>query len=341
MVGLEKEWQSQLPNLLGLKASSIYFGGGTPYLLGASAIAEILKWVQSSLCYVEDEIEITLEANPENVDFDSMCAYRDAGINRISIGVQSLDNTLLHSLGRLHNTNKSLEAIAIAKKAGIDNISIDLMYDLPRQSLDTWQSSLQQIKTLPITHLSLYNLTIEPQTVFFKYRNSLAPLIPDEETSLKMYNMAVAELHSAGLEQYEISAFCKEGKYAKHNIGYWTGRPFLGFGPSAFSFWEGRRFRNIANLSKYCSRLKDGLSPIDFDEQLDPDAQQRELLTIGLRILEGIDLDKLQKFRPLNKDTLAELKKLISDGYLTIQNAHVKLTPKGILFYDNVASDLI
>ncbi|MBA2729117.1 MAG: radical SAM family heme chaperone HemW [Parachlamydiaceae bacterium] len=341
MVGLEKEWLFQLPHLLDKKVASIYFGGGTPYLLGASAIGQILDWVKRSLSFVEEEIEITLEANPENVDFDSMCAYRNAGINRISIGVQSLDNTLLHSLGRLHSANKSLEAIDIAKRAGINNISIDLMYDLPRQTLDTWQKSLQQIKTLPITHLSLYNLTIEPHTVFFKYRNSLAPLIPDEETSLEMYQMAVTELQSAGLQQYEISAFSKENHFARHNTGYWTGRQFLGFGPSAFSFWEGRRFRNIANLSKYLSRLHEGSTPIDFEEKLEPDAQQRELLTIGLRILEGVDLHELQKSRSLGHETLASLNKLVSDGYLSSKGKCVKLTPKGILFYDNVASDLI
>ncbi len=341
MAGLEKEWQFQLPFLQGKKIASIYFGGGTPYLLGAPALGTILQWVKSSLTFAAEEIEITLEANPENVDLESMCAYREAGINRISIGVQSLDNNLLHSLGRLHNASKSLTAIEIAKEAGIDNISIDLMYDLPKQTLQTWKESLKQIKDLPITHLSLYNLTIEPHTVFFKYRESLAPQIPDEETSLEMYRLAVEELQNIGLQQYEISAFCKEGKYAKHNTGYWTGREFIGFGPSAFSYWEGRRFRNIANLSKYVTKLQNGLSPIDFDEKLDPDAQQRELLTIGLRIIDGIDISQLEKKRKLDKETLITVENLINDNYLQVEGKHLKLTPKGILFYDTVAAELI
>jgi len=139
----------------------------------------------------------------------------------------------------------------------------------------------------------------------------------------------------------KIEAFCKEDHYAKHNIGYWTGRTFLGFGPSAFSYWEGRRFRNVANLSKYVAKLHEGISPIDFDEKLDPDAQQRELLTIGLRVLEGIDIKQLQKFRSLDRETLMALEKLIDTGYLSLEKTDLKLTPKGILFYDDVASDLI
>lgn len=168
MESLYKEWQFQLSLLQGKKIASIYFGGGTPYLIGAPAISNILDWVKESLPFAHENIEITLEANPENVTFESMHAYAASGINRISIGVQSLDNPVLKTLGRLHNGHKSLEAIDITVKAGISNISVDLMYDLPGQSLAAWESTLRQIKPLPITHLSLYNLTIEPHTVFFE-----------------------------------------------------------------------------------------------------------------------------------------------------------------------------
>lgn len=341
MEALKKEWEIQLPLLQDKKIASIYFGGGTPYLLGASSISEILDWIKKSVPLAQDKIEITLEANPENVTLETMRAFKDAGINRISIGVQSLDNSLLLSLGRLHSASKSIAAIEIALASGISNISIDLMYDLPTQTLKTWQDSLQQISRLPITHLSLYNLTIEPHTVFFKYRANLTPLLPDEETSLEMYKMAVSRFQAAGFQQYEISAFCKEGKYAKHNIGYWTGREFLGYGPSAFSYWRGKRFRNFANLSKYSARLEEGLPPVDFEEQLDPAAHLREKLTIGLRILQGVNLISLQKTQKLDDETLLVIDSLINRNYLERNGSFINLSPKGILFYDSVASELI
>lgn len=334
MRGLKSEWLAQRHLLEGKRIASIYFGGGTPYLIGPKALEEILGWVKE-LPFETPDIEITLEANPENVTLESMQAYRNAGVNRVSIGVQSLDNSLLKVLGRQHSAHKSLDAIEITSKAGINNISIDLMYDLPNQTLETWVRTLKAVKPLPITHLSLYNLTIEPHTVFFKYRQSLQTLIPDQETSLAMVKAAFEELHKAELIQYEISAFCKNGLYAKHNVGYWTGRPFLGYGPSAFSYWEGRRFRNIANLSKYLAKLDAGQSPVDFEETLQPEAQQRELIAIKLRLFQGIEPDAL------DDATKGVLENLVVEGFLQHQGRRIALSPKGILFYDDVATELV
>jgi oxygen-independent coproporphyrinogen-3 oxidase len=340
MEGLKLEWNLQLPLLKDYKIGSIYFGGGTPYLLGPKAIQEILGWVFSSLQRAKSNIEITLEANPENIEDETLQAYRDCGINRISMGVQSLDDDLLPIIGRQHNSKRSLEAINTAANI-VDNISIDLMYDLPRQSLDSWKRTLAPIKDLPISHLSLYNMTIEPQSTFFKYRQTLQSQLPDEETSLKMFEMAQETLAKAELLQYEISAFCRKNRYAEHNVGYWTGRKFLGFGPSAFSYWEGRRFRNIANLSKYHSLLKEGKLPIDFSEILEKNAQVRELLAIHLRLLSGVNLTKFQQKNPLDQEVLAVLKELVNQGFLKEVDQRIKLSEKGILFYDTIASEII
>jgi oxygen-independent coproporphyrinogen-3 oxidase len=339
MEGFALEWARNLPFLQNKKIVSIYFGGGTPSLMGPVFIAEILQWMKLP---PGNEIEITLEANPENIDLPLMQAYAQAGINRVSIGVQTLEESLLKQLGRLHSPQKALDAIYLTAKAGIKNISIDLMYDLPGQTLHSWQKTLESAVQLPISHLSLYNLTIEPHTVFFKYRDLIQKQLPDEETSLQMYEAAISTLTAKGFQQYEISAFAKEGCDSRHNTGYWTARPFLGFGPSAFSYWERKRFRNVSNLNRYCKALKEGLSPIDFEEELLPDAQIRELLAIQLRLIQGVDLNHFQsRHGMLDGETQAVIKKLKGNGLLQQEGELLQLTKRGILFYDTVAIELI
>jgi oxygen-independent coproporphyrinogen-3 oxidase len=216
------------------------------------------------------------------------------------------------------------------------------MYDLPQQSLADWEHTLDKVKTLPITHLSLYNLTIEPHTLFFKKKKELVPLLPNEEISLAMYQMAIDKIESMGLQQYEISAFAKPGYESLHNSGYWIGRPFLGFGPSAFSFWEGKRFQNVPHLKKYCDALKKGESPIHFEEALDLEALRRELFVIQLRLRKGVYLKKFSEEQgELNQTTLDQLHSLSLQGLIQWEGDLVSLSKKGVLFYDTIASELI
>ncbi len=331
--GLSTEWELIKHNFVGKKIVSVYFGGGTPALFGPDRIEHLLSLVSN----ISPDCEITLEANPENITRDLMSAYKQAGINRVSIGVQSLNENLLTVLSREHSAKKAIDAIHGTYEAGIENISIDLMYDLPGQSLKMWENTLLEACRLPIKHLSLYNLTIEPRTVYYKKRDSLEKLLPSHEDSKEMYEMALAKFDDAGLKQYEISAFARDGAYSRHNIGYWQGRPFLGMGPSAFSYWKGKRFRNIENLNKYCKMLENGESPVDFQEDLVADAKVRELLVIGIRILEGVNLDNF----PVDNSTLQSIESLMQDGFLKKANNQLKLTSKGILFYDTIASQLI
>lgn len=328
--GLEKEW---LTNRFPFEeVASIYFGGGTPFLFGPKALGTVLSWINYN-----ENIEITLEANPENVTYDAMKAYADIGINRVSIGVQSLDDTSLNILDRRHSAKKAIEALEITAKAGIANISLDLMYDLPHQTLSSWQATLKQLKQLPISHVSLYNLTFEPQTLFFKQKKRLIPFVPEPEVSLEMLQTGVSALEDLGFHRYEISAFAKPGFQAIHNKGYWTGRPFLGYGPSAFSYWEGKRFRNIAHLHTYVEKLKKGLSPIDFEEKLPYPANVKELLAVRLRLLEGAPLGDFA----LPSSTLEDLKRLEKKGWLKLTDNRAQLTEQGLLFYDSVASELL
>jgi oxygen-independent coproporphyrinogen III oxidase len=337
MEALKLEWDYYKHLLVDKRIETVYFGGGTPYLLGAPAITEILQWISPS-----DEMEITLEANPENVERKSLQEYRAAGINRLSIGLQSLDDRQLGTLSRRHSAKKGLQAVEIAFDVGFNNISIDLMYDLPGQTLASWQHTIEHAAHLPITHLSLYNLTIEPHTVFFKYREALQAQLPEEEVSKNMFEMACECFSANGLHQYEISAFAKTGCMSRHNSGYWTGRPFLGFGPSAFSYWDNKRFRNVANLSKYAHALQNNEAPIDFSEELSIEGRQRELLAIALRLFAGVNLSVFEAAQGrLSAACRNSLTELTEDGYLQFANEVYQLTKKGILFYDSVASELV
>lgn len=332
-------WSSDLKNK---QLVSIYFGGGTPSLLEASEIHQLLEEVNKYIPFNSHSIEITLEANPETITQAKMAAFAKAGINRISIGLQTLDNPLLVNLGRTHNSQTSIEAIHATANAGIRNISVDLMYDIPGQTLVSWENTLKGIEGLPISHLSLYNLTIEPNTVFFKYRESLQKIVPDPECSANMYKMAVSTLKGYGLEQYEISAFAKNECRSQHNIGYWTGRPFLGFGPSAFSYWENKRFRSVAHFNRYLNAVQKNNFPTDFSEELSPKDRRKELLAIGLRLKEGVDCQVFEeKHGPLEPITYLALESLVQKDLLEREENRYRLTYQGRLFYDTVAVEII
>jgi oxygen-independent coproporphyrinogen-3 oxidase len=326
---LALEWTRKAPLLENTDIVSIYFGGGTPALFGPDAIGEVLKWIQPS-----PTCEITLEANPGEVTFDLLRAFAQAGINRLSIGVQSFDDALLKVLGRTHTGDQAATAVLLAKEAGIDNISIDLMYDIPHQTLAQWRETLQRCTTLPLTHLSLYNLTFEEGTPFFRKQKLLIPTLPSPEASLAMLQEGTLFFPTMGLHRYEISAFAAPGYASRHNTGYWTFRPFLGFGPSAFGDWDGKRERNVANLKQYADLLDRGLSPVDFTETLDPLPRLHEKLAIGLRLLEGVRLDDF----PIDP---ALYKRLEERGFLKREAGRARLTEQGRLFYDSVATEIV
>lgn len=339
--GLELEWQLVAHQLANTQLVSIYFGGGTPALFGPNRVEHILAWIKPSPSYHQG-IEVTIEANPEEITPELLKDYFEAGVNRLSIGVQSLDDDLLKGLTRLHNANKARETIWAAHEIGFRNVSIDLIYDIPKQTLDSWQRTLEEAAQLPITHVSLYNLTIEPGTPFFKRRKTLESLRPPEQTSRQMVELARTHLETSGLVQYEISAYAKPGFHSVHNSGYWKGRPFLGLGPSAFSYWEGMRFQNHAHLGRYCQALEHQSSPVSFKEKLEPNESRREHLVLQLRLVEGVELDAFQKIHgQLQPETQKILADLLDRGLLCRRSQRLCLTGEGQLFYDTIASELI
>ena len=319
---IEKQWRHWRSQCIGKRLVSLYFGGGTPSLLAPSTVEALITAIGC-----DSSVEVTLEANPESLDPQRAADFSTAGINRLSIGVQSLDDDLLKLLTRTHTAQQACDAVAAAA-AAIPNVTIDLMYDIPNQTRSSWQQTLATAAALPIQHLSLYNLTIEPGTAFHRRRDQLR--IPS--ATADMYSDAVATLEAAGLEQYEVSAFAKRGAYSRHNSGYWLGRPFIGLGPSAFSDWNGRRFQQAPHLRNYCAAIEEKGDATTFSEQLDPAARERELQVLALRLKQGTSIASPSSI----------LDTLVDQGLLLFTPPdHYRLSRRGFLFYDEVAAALI
>jgi oxygen-independent coproporphyrinogen-3 oxidase len=327
------------PSITNAQIVSVYFGGGTPFLLGSQHLASILTHL-ASLCELT-RCEITIETNPETTTIEELRAFRALGVNRVSIGVQSFNDRHLRVLQRRHTASDNRRVIEEARSAGFTNISIDLMYDLPDQTIEEWQETLTEACSLPINHLSLYNLTIEPATPWFRKKQTIEAQMPCEETSLQMYETAQAA-QQRGFVQYEISAFAQPGYHSRHNVGYWQGNPFLGFGPSAFSFFDGKRFSNIANLNEYCTALASGSLPVDFVEEIDPAHRLREMVAIGLRMNEGICLATLEERWGRAEQSLRQtLNRFIDLQLLAQQGPRLSLTPRGRILYDSLVVDIV
>lgn len=305
---------------------SLYFGGGTPSLF--THLEALIEYIDPP-----KGIEITIEANPEDISEKKMREFRSMGINRVSVGIQSLVDSELLVLGRLHDRYRALNSVWDIYNAGISNISIDLMYETPLQTEKSFGATLEAVSVLPITHASLYNLTIEERTVYKKNEKEILPLLPSSDTGSRMLTAAVDTFSDMGLSRYEISAFAKPGFEAQHNTGYWKGVPFIGFGPSAFSYVGGARFANIKHLKRYSHYVKKGIFPVDFFEKLTQESAVSEKLAVALRMLEGVSLAHMPK---LSKRLENELHKLEHNGYIKLHGARLKLTQKGLNFYDDV-----
>lgn len=335
-----KEWLLVEPLFKDRNIVSIYFGGGTPSVLDPGYFAQILDIIAQSHPEIKDA-EITLEGNPDRLNKERLLGYRKAGINRLSIGVQSLDDSQLQMLGRTHSSYKVYLVLEDAKNSGFNDISCDLMYDLPDQTLSVWERSIVSLTKQPITHISLYNLTFEPRTLFGRKQDALKKLCPSEDVSEQMLQMAVSLFEERGFERYEISAFARKGAYSKHNLGYWWGREFMGLGPSAFSYWDQARFSNVSNIKEWHQQLSENKRPEGFYEKLEPNAANRELLSVALRTKWGVSRSTLESFFTNDSKLLSDLDGLVNDNLLEWKEDHLLLTQKGQLFYDTVAEEII
>jgi oxygen-independent coproporphyrinogen-3 oxidase len=310
---------------------SIFFGGGTPSLLEASQVAALISAARQRFGFGRD-IEISLEVNPGTADLDKFKAFRAAGVNRLSFGFQAKQDALLADLGRIHSADESARAWALAREAGFDNLSLDLMFGLPGQSLRQWQESLDWALGFQPEHLSFYGLTLEPGTRFYALHEKGQLEVPLEDDQADMYELGIARLAKAGLAQYEISNFSKPGRESVHNRLYWRNRPTLGLGAGAWSFVNGERSGREKNPTKYIEMTLQGQLPVKETERLEGTRARSEAVYLGLRLLEGIDLKAWRE--QTGMDFMHEFgvaaTGMAEAGLLEMDAARVRLTSKGL-----------
>ncbi|MBI4727125.1 radical SAM family heme chaperone HemW [candidate division TA06 bacterium] len=318
---------------------TIYLGGGTPTIASVAllgkAMNELRPWSSNA--------ELTIEANPGTVTLEKLRFLRQMGFNRLSLGVQSFNDDLLKQMGRVHTGRQAANAFDLGSRAGFDNISLDLIYALPGQSLKDWKNDLEKALALGPRHISLYSLTYEKNTEFKKQKAEGRITPGDEETEADMYLEAVSRLDRAGLKRYEVSNFARKGFCSAHNINYWRAGDYLGFGAGAHSHRGGKRWSNMKNVERYLRSINGGQSPADFRETLSSEQQRFEALFLGLRMVRGIDIKEFQsKFgsSPLEHKPQVWLR-WKEQGWAKWDKKYLRLTPKGLLLADGLAVDLV
>jgi oxygen-independent coproporphyrinogen-3 oxidase len=324
-----------------LPVASVYAGGGTPVLLDPGFWAEVLGRLAASTELKEDA-ELTIEANPGAMTPGDFGALRSAGFNRISIGVQSFDASLLRTLGRIHDPAQAEEAVTAARRAGFDNLSLDLIYGIPGQTPDSWRRDLAIALDLDPRHLSCYELTAEEGTPYWRALDTGLTEPPDEGLADELHMIALERLAETGFEHYEVSSYAQGRLWrSRHNEGYWTGRPYEGFGPSAHSY-DGHRRRswNTSDLALYLERIEAGLQP-EGGEELLTDAQLLlERLMLGLRTSEGADLSIPSLHGTIPRRARDLVLSWTSQGLCRMENLKVVPTDRGMLLADGLARDL-
>ena len=324
----------------GYKVDTIYFGGGTPTFFGADGMAIILTTIRRNFD-VDNNAEITFEANPDSISDRLLHRLRAEGFNRVSLGVQSDDDEMLKKLGRPHTYAQAVAAYQKIRKAGFKNVSIDLMYGLPGQDLMDWQETLDNVMRLMPEHISCYALKVEEGTPFYEYRDMLN--LPDDDTQAEMYLTAVEALRSRGFRQYEISNFARKGLVSRHNMRYWTGGEYLGFGPAASSDFAGKRFTLKRDLQAYISGIRDGGDIMEEMEEIPMRERAGEYLMLRLRTSQGIEEQEYEKlfllpFAPL-EDVLEKQRRLFHATQT--DSGRWVLTPKGFLVSNDIITDLL
>ena len=320
---------------------TIYLGGGTPSQLNGSQLNQIFSAIRKNYTLAEN-MEITMECNPDDVTGDFCETLKQLPINRISMGAQTFCNERLRFLHRRHNAGEVEEAVTRLRNIGIRNISIDLMFGFPEESLSQWMSDIRHAIQLDVEHISAYSLMYEEGTPLYHMLKQGKISEIDEETSRKMYETLIDQLTGAGYEHYEISNFARPGFRSRHNSSYWHEVPYIGIGAAAHSYNRKQRSWNIENIQTYIRSIGDGILPSE-SEQLDISTRYNDLITTALRTSDGINLMKMeQEFgKELADRLLQEAQSHISRGLMKIKNGRLSLTREGLYISDDVMSDFM
>ncbi len=330
----------------GRSFSTIFLGGGTPSLLLPAQLESLLDHLHTTFT-IEPAAEITVETNPGTVTPEKLAAFRSLGVNRLSIGIQSFHEDELRFLTRIHDANQARQCVEWARRAGFENFSIDLMYALPGQTRERWLANLEQAMALAPLHISAYGLIVEDGTPLARMVQSkqVSPAPLEDEAELYEFTMEFMERH--GYEHYEVSNYARPGFRSQHNYNYWTHESYLGFGPSAHSFWVGdnavaRRWWNIAHLSHYCDRLRQRELPLVTEETLTKQQLMTERVFLGLRS-DGIDLARYRREFGIDfaGGRSGELRDLVGANLATLNGDSLRLTSKGYLLCDEISARLI
>ena len=321
---------------------TIFLGGGTPTTLTVYQLERILKECVSEFTVASDA-EITIEANPATIDIEQLKSIRQTGYNRISIGVQSFDKAELKLLDRAHGPEEIHSTVDRARKAGFDNLSLDLMFAVPNQSLSSWESNLNKALEKNPEHLSTYNLTIEQGTAFSKLQSNGKLIMPDDNHQLELYKRTIERLTKKGFHHYEISNFARRGKECKHNITYWENKNTLGLGAGASSYMNGTRFKNINLPAHYIRQVKEKKIAVEHSETLEPRQAMGETIMLGLRLLQGISIHQFEKrfqisFINLFRNIISALKE---KELVIIEKDYLRLSQKGLFWADSVTLEFI
>ena len=332
-----RETGPQAPNHL---VDTIYFGGGTPSFFGADGMTAILNTIRKSFD-VAPRAEITFEANPDSISDKLLRRLRSEGFNRVSLGVQCDDDGILKKLGRVHSYHQAQEAVALIRKRGFKNLSLDLMFGLPGQHLHDWERTLENVLALAPDHMSCYALTVEENTPLYAYRDFYN--MADSDAQADMYLSAVEILKNHGYRQYEISNFCKKGMVSRHNLKYWTGGEYLGFGPNASSDFGGRRFTMVRDVEAYIDGIQNGGQVIQENMEISHRERASEYIMMRLRTSYGIDPKEYEEVYRLNFSSLEKyLQKCKKEGMAEkTYDGRWHLTPTGLLVSNSIISDLL
>lgn len=327
------------PNIV---VPTIFFGGGTPSFPDPELVVRILDAVRARFRVLPDA-EISVEVNPGTVDRARYLLLKQAGFNRLSMGVQAFDDGLLKALGRIHTAAEALRSYETARQAGFENVSIDLMFALPDQTLRQWQKTLRVAISLQPEHISCYALTVEPGTPFFKMYQQGRLNLPDEETDLRMYQYTIRALTRAGYEHYEISNFAKPGYRCRHNMVYWRNEEYLGFGPGAVSYRRGVRWKTISNPRRYVQAVRSSASLVEEEERLDADASLGETLMLMLRLRDGVDVRMVEERYGVNliQRYARQVDKLRRLRLLAVTPDYWRITAKGLPVTNSICAEFL
>lgn len=323
------------------KIKSIFIGGGTPSYLSENDIKDVLNEIRK--LDLEDNIEFTMECNPGTLTEEKLSIMINGGVNRISMGLQAVQNSLLKEIGRIHTFKVFEENYNLARKVGFENINVDLMFGLPNQSVDEWEESLRKIADLEPEHISAYSLIIEENTGFYKLWENNKLLLPNEEDERIMYSKTKEVLSSYGYSQYEISNYAKEGYECYHNKVYWKCEEYLGLGSASSSFINEKRIKNIEDVKTYIERINKNESVVEEVIENKSKDNIEEFIFMGLRMVEGISLSEFKNKFNIDINELYDevIQKNIKNNLLIIENNRLKLTEKGIELSNSVMSDFI